>query len=197
MPTRLELLRTQLAAHRPLDATEGGHRRRMLALADAGLMGSCDPFTRSCFVPGHFTASSFVLNPQLDAVLLILHAKLSSWLQPGGHIDPEDPHVLAAARRELAEETGLCALELWRPGVTLGFLDLDIHAIPARPDEPAHEHFDLRFLFRSTTTRVSDSDEVHGARWVPVDSFDKVRSDASVDRAVTRIRQLLRASRAP
>jgi 8-oxo-dGTP pyrophosphatase MutT (NUDIX family) len=196
MSHRLTELRALLESHPPLDDTEAGHRERMLSLVDAGERGTVDPFARFTFAPGHFTASSFVLSPDLNAVLLILHAKLGFWMQPGGHVDPGDPDVLAAAQREVAEETGLEALELWPPGSAAAFLDLDIHPIPARKSEPAHEHFDLRFLFRSPRATISDSDEVHGAQWVPLGAFERVRSDASVMRAVSRIRRLVGQRRA-
>ncbi|MEN8041330.1 MAG: hypothetical protein ABFR95_07475, partial [Actinomycetota bacterium] len=48
---------------------------------------------RSEFEPGHFTASGFVTSPDGEALLLIHHGKLDRWLQPGGHIDPEDASV--------------------------------------------------------------------------------------------------------
>src|SRR5262249_27191905 len=38
----------------------------------------------------------------------------TQWRLPGGGIDPADPNPLGAARRELAEETGLRAAE-WAP----------------------------------------------------------------------------------
>jgi 8-oxo-dGTP pyrophosphatase MutT (NUDIX family) len=188
-------LRALLATHSPLDETEVGHQRRMIELADAGLAGVLAPFARTTFAPGHFTASSFVLGPELDSVLLILHAKLGFWMQPGGHIDPDDPDILSAARRELAEETGLHGLALWPEPATPELLDLDIHPIPARRDEPRHEHFDLRFLFHSPTSDLIDSHEVRGARWVPLGGIEQVRSDASVMRAVARIRQRVRGRR--
>jgi 8-oxo-dGTP pyrophosphatase MutT (NUDIX family) len=191
MHPRLASLLELLLSHRPLDEVEAEHRRRMIALARAGQARRLDPFSRSCFEPGHFTASSFVLSPDCDTLLLILHAKLGFWMQPGGHIDPEDPDVLVAARREVHEETGLATLELWPPGRPLGLLDLDIHGIPERRDEPAHEHFDLRFLFRSDSLALGDSDEIRGARWVPLHQVESMRSDASVMRAVTRLRQRL------
>ncbi len=160
----------------------------MLDLVQAGIDGALQPFSRGCFAPGHFTASAFVLSPVSDALLLILHAKLGFWMQPGGHIDPEDADVEAAARRELLEETGLSRLELL-PG-SPSFLDLDIHTIPARKSEPQHEHFDLRFLFRSAQARLRGSDEVRGIQWVPLSAIEGLRSDASVMRAVQRIRSL-------
>jgi 8-oxo-dGTP pyrophosphatase MutT (NUDIX family) len=189
---RLAALLELLRGHQPLDAVEAQHQHRMIELATAGLTGTLDPFSRACFDPGHFTASSFVIAPERDALLLILHAKLGFWMQPGGHVDPEDPDVLSAARREVREETGLQGLERWPPGAPLGLLDLDIHPIPARREEPEHEHFDLRFLFLSPTLELGDSDEIRGIRWVPFDRVESVRSDASVMRAVTRLRRRLR-----
>ena len=196
-PARLQRLLQLLAQHPPLDERESDHLERMRRLADLGLAGRLDPFSRRCFVPGHFTASSFVLSPDDTSILLILHAKLGLWLQPGGHVDPTDPSVLIAARREVAEETGLCDLELLSPtGLPQALLDVDIHLIPARPEEPAHEHFDLRFLFRSAGTALEGNDEVRGVRWVPLDQVGAVRSDASVMRAITRTRSLVASGRA-
>jgi 8-oxo-dGTP pyrophosphatase MutT (NUDIX family) len=63
-------------------------------------------------VPGHFTASAFVLHPSGEALLLILHRKLGMWLQPGGHLESSDVDHLGAARREVAEETGVSRLAL-------------------------------------------------------------------------------------
>ena len=53
-----------------------------------------------------------------------------------------DAHLPADAA-EAREETG-CEVRLFDPTPTL--LDVDVHPIPARGDEPAHHHLDLRFL---------------------------------------------------
>ncbi|QQR90493.1 MAG: NUDIX domain-containing protein [Myxococcales bacterium] len=99
---------------------------------------------RDCFSPGHFTVSTFVFND--DAELLVLfHPKLKKWLQPGGHMERRDRSILAAALRELEEETALAASSV-RP-LHESFFDVDIHAIPAFGHEPAHQHFDLRYAF--------------------------------------------------
>jgi 8-oxo-dGTP pyrophosphatase MutT (NUDIX family) len=162
------------------DALEARHRDRMLSL----LAGTLDPFSRSSFQPGHFTASAFVVSPDAGSLLLIHHKKLGRWLQPGGHVEPDDDDVIAAARRELREEVGLAHVALEHAGL----FDLDVHAIPPLGSEPAHEHFDIRMLFRAHTDSVQAGSEVRAARFFPFGEIASVESDESVLRAVRKLR---------
>lgn len=126
------------------------------------------PWSRST-AEAHLTASAWVLDRTCTHVAMIHHRKLDRWLQPGGHIDDTDASWRDAARRELEEETGLTRF-LPQPDDAELF-DVDVHGIPARKDEPAHWHHDLRFLF------VADMDagtggqmrlnveESHDCRW--------------------------------
>lgn len=171
-----------LLGHRPGDPEEAAHLARMRALVAAG----AHAFAADAFDPGHFTASAFVASPERDAVLLIHHAKLGLWLQPGGHFEPSDPSPQAAALRELREETGL--VEVMPIG---GLLDVDVHTIPARRDAPLHEHFDLRFAFLAATCEVTAAADVLGARWVSFDALTSAETDASVRRAAVRLRARL------
>ncbi len=51
-----------------------------------------------------YTAAGILIND--DKVLLVKHKKLGIWLNPGGHIEPNElPHL--AAEREFFEETGV------------------------------------------------------------------------------------------
>ena len=147
-----------------------------------------DPCSRHSFEPGHFTASAFVVSPDLGSMLLILHSKLDLWLQPGGHIDPEDADVTAASRREVVEETGVSSLEPLPEFPAL--LDLDIHPIPANPrkGEPAHEHFDVRVALRATTWEFEAGSDAQAARWVPLAQVDEIATDESVRRALRKLR---------
>lgn len=181
---RRRSLETLLRGHVPTDSREATFRQRMLALARE----ASDPFARNCYEPGHFTASAFVVPPEGDAVLLIYHQKLRRWLQPGGHVEPGDADIVAAARREVREETGLVALEP-HPAMP-GIFDVDIHPIPARPDEPAHAHFDVRLLFQAESTTAVAGSDAEATRWVAVDRFNGAESDASVVRAVRKLRAL-------
>jgi 8-oxo-dGTP pyrophosphatase MutT (NUDIX family) len=174
----LESARLSLGDYQPVDERERGYRERMLQL-----LALPAPTSRRQFEPGHLTASAFVLSPERDAVLLILHKKLGLWLQPGGHIEPEDASLETAARRELTEEVGLTL-----PATAdAAIFDLDVHGIPARKDEPLHEHFDVRFCFQAPTRDFVASDEVADARWAPLRQLEDLTRDESVLRAMRKL----------
>lgn len=177
--TRRNHLRELLHAHVPRDAEEAGHRDRMLRLA-----ATAECFDRANFAPGHFTASAFVVSPTLDQTLLVFHSKLKRWLQPGGHVEPDDASILDAARREIAEEVGLPELPLLREGI----LDLDVHGIPALKQDPAHEHFDVRFVFLARDLQFVAGDDAAAARWFELHAIDETTSDRSVMRAIEKLR---------
>ena len=139
-----------------------------------------DPFNRLQWVPGHFTASAFVQSATRDRVLLIAHPTLGLWLQPGGHIEADDPSPSAAAMREVLEETGLHA------AVSDELFDLDVHQIPARGTAPAHLHFDLRFLAIVHGTPEPRSTERVDARWLTPGDALALTTDEGVRRMVAR-----------
>lgn len=179
MSARVRELVSLLAAVSPRDDDEATHLRHMRALAEV----PGDPCARDHFEPGHFTASAFIVSPERDALLLIFHGKLARWLQPGGHVDPDDRDLLAAARREAAEEVGLSELELLAPAP----FDLDVHDIPPLRSDPAHRHYDVRFLFRAATREVRAGSDAKAARWVPLSEINLESSDRSVMRAVEKL----------
>lgn len=161
-----------------------------------------DVLGRSHHVPGHFTASAFVLSPDATALLLIFHRRLGHWLQPGGHLEAGDASVVAAARREVREESGLVALDDLAIGVggagaeaecpgDGALLDLDVHPIPAHAAEPAHEHFDVRVLLRARSAALAPGVEVGGACWVPLAEMAAAMTDESVRRVAAKLAGLL------
>ena len=98
-----------------------------------------------------------------------------------------DPNLAAVAAREALEETSLTGLELCGDGI----LDLDIHAIPARGDVPAHEHFDVRFALWATTTEdFIVSAESHALAWVELDRLEAVTREPSLLRMREKWRRL-------
>ncbi|MGP3769746.1 NUDIX hydrolase [Streptomyces sp. SDT5-1] len=136
-----------------------------------GLLDDGDDLTSRKTLPGHVTAGAILIGSD-GRVLHILHNATRKWLLPGGHLEPSDGTLLQAASRELAEETGIPAHLVTAQRETP--LHIDIHPIAANPAkrEPAHQHFDFRFLFR-TTAEIGDlqTEEVGDAAWREVSSL--------------------------
>lgn len=145
------------------------------------------PFSREQWDPGHITLSACVLSPDRAWVLLLYHAKLERWLQPGGHSESSDAGGWQGALREAREESGLDSLRLPEPRGALCPVDIDIHRIPARPGEPAHLHFDLRYtLHADRTSEPIASVESRDVRWVEVSEVRRFTDELSVTRLVER-----------
>jgi len=168
-----------LTAYDPSDAEEQAYRARMLDFAAV----AHDPFRRTDYDPGHFTASGFVVHPDGGRILLVHHARLGIWVQPGGHVDPDDPSVLEAARREIVEETGLAALT----PVVDGLVDIDIHDFGASGDQPDHLHFDVRFAFVAAHDYLRPNTEVLEAVWVRLGDLAGLGVDRSVIRPAAKL----------
>ena len=131
-------------------------------------------FERDLWV-GHITGSAWLLNADRSAVLLTHHRKLERWLQLGGHSDG-NPDPLAVALTEAREESGLQVAPLQRV-----IFDLDIHEIPARKQDPAHFHFDVRFALQvvgDESFRVSE--ESLDLAWVPIARLGEFTDEESM-----------------
>jgi len=127
-------------------------------------------------LPGHITGSAWIVNRERTQSLLVHHAKLNKWVQPGGHADG-DENILRVALREAEEETGLKNLTI----VTSAPFDVDIHVIPQRPDFPEHFHYDIRFLFEASLHEtILVSEESHDVAWIQLNSLENFNRERSV-----------------
>ena len=156
-----------------------------------------DCFDRAC-PPGHITASCWILSADHKSALLTHHAKLGRWLQLGGHADG-DPDPFSVALREAREESGMeTFLEPSGQEVPLP-LDIDIHQIPARGEEAAHLHHDLRYLLIAGPDQALQiSAESKDLRWIARDRVVELTDEESVLRlerkAVVRLGSTSNAS---
>lgn len=180
-----------LEAHRPEDEKE----RRDLASILELVRSAPDPFSREHFVPGHLTGSAFVLDAREERLLMLHHARLDRWLQPGGHGEPGEGDPFAVALREATEESGIAGLAR-HPRAAAPF-DVDVHAIPAKVKngeqvEPPHAHHDIRFvLVASAGAEPVVSDESHAVEWRPLASAASADADPALLRAIAKVRRLV------
>ncbi|MCP3058366.1 NUDIX hydrolase [Myxococcus sp. K38C18041901] len=177
-------LRELLSRHVPGDDRERQDLERMRQ--HAATLAS--PFSRAQLT-AHFTGSAVVVDPQGERVVMVLHGKLHRWLQPGGHADPVDGGDMeATALREAREETG-CRVVLHptapRP------LDVDVHTIPARRDEPEHQHLDVRYLVvaEDPASLAHDPHESSGAQWLTWDEALARADEAPLQRMLEKARR--------
>lgn len=170
-----------LAQHQPFDANEAD----MLAQIIEFVAQHDDCFERSLSI-GHITGSAWIIDHERTHALLTHHRKLDRWLQLGGHSDG-DANTLDVALREGLEESGLQDLH----AVSDAIFDVDVHLIPARGDEPAHNHYDVRFLLEADRhAPLSISSESKNLAWVSLDETQTLSTDASIQRMVAKSRAL-------
>lgn len=137
--------------------------------------------------PGHFTGSAWLVSADGERVLLTRHRKLQRWLQLGGHADG-DRDLVRVALREAEEESGLGDLVI-EPAI----FDLDCHVIPARGVEPAHLHYDVRYVVRAMGSETFVvSDESLELAWRPIRTLAQ---DADTDGSLRRMAQRWLAGR--
>lgn len=158
----------ELDAWLPANGDQRALKHALLAYLDAR-PDACD---RSC-VPGHLTASALVVDAAGENAVLTLHARLKRWLQVGGHCEPDDESLVAAALREATEESGI-------DGLTIDPVPLrvDVHPITCSLGVPTR-HLDVQFLVRAPAgAEPAISDESDDVRWWPLDELPT--DDASV-----------------
>lgn len=94
-----------------------------------------------------------VADTEPQRVLLVNHIKHGCWLQPGGHVEPNE-NPLECALREAEEKTGLDLSAWLQPGPKIDTYAHLIpppdysaeYRIPAYGDDPAHYHVDWLYV---------------------------------------------------
>lgn len=120
---------------------------------------------------GHITASGWILDKSFHQVLLIHHKKLDKLIQPGGHCEEEDCNVKMTALREVKEELDLSEIEFMNDGI----FNIDIHEIPERRLEERHFHYDICYLFTSSSNEpITQNEEAVFAKWYRIEELERM-----------------------
>ncbi len=140
-----------------------------------------DCLSRNCYEDGHLTASAWVVNPRHDKCLLMHHRKIGKWLQLGGHLE-HCGDLLSEAIREVKEESGLAPSPL-----TLDIFDMDVHQVPLYREEPAHFHYDIRFLLVADELQtLQETAESNDLKWIYIEDVGNFTHEESVLRMVRK-----------
>ncbi len=129
----------------------------------------------------HFTTSTYLMNESFTKTLFMRHPKFSKWLPPGGHIEAnETPEE--AARREIAEETGVKKLNFICNENKDNFSDrrtemlLKPHFIMSQLIETDHYHLDMIF-FAKIEEKIYYSPEKHELKWF---TLEEVKNEIEI-----------------
>lgn len=137
-----------------------------------------DATDRACR-PAHVTATALVVDRADGRVLLTLHRKVGLWLPTGGHCEPADATMAAAALREAREESGIEDLT-----GTDGPVALDRHPGPCRPGAV---HLDVQYAAWAPPGAVERiSAESLELAWFDLEALPE-RTDDAVRRLVSRV----------
>lgn len=140
----------------------------------------------NCFsrtnLKGHITAGALVIDTEGN-VLLNHHKILNIWIHFGGHSDGES-NSLNVAKREVMEESGIKEVD------DLGgkIFDVDVHLIPENKskNEPAHYHYDIRFLFIAKDKKFQISDESTDIKWLSIQEAKKIITESGMIRMLDK-----------
>lgn len=177
MSTKQQLI-NNINNYQHFNEAEKSHKLALMEL----LNSTDDCFERHNF-PAHVTGSAWVISPDGKQVLMTHHKFLDKWLQFGGHADGEID-IKNVALREAQEESGIMDIDYASPDI----FDIDVHAIPENPkkNEPAHFHYDIRYLLRAKTMEFAVSDESNHLKWFTAEELQQLVSEAAIDRMIQK-----------
>lgn len=109
------------------------------------------------------SAGGIILNSK-NQIVLVNHSK-GNWNFPKGHVEKGET-LEEAAKREIAEETGITNLELIRPIGQYTRFRIGADGTTEIQDELKTMHF---FLFKSDQAKLKPTDPIHPeAKWIDI-----------------------------
>lgn len=126
----------------------------------------------------HFTASAWIVNKERTKVIMIHHNIYNSWSWVGGHADG-DADLLAVARKETREETGLMnVIPLSEDIFSLEILSVEGH-MKKEAYVSSHLHLNLSFLLEADESEelMINEEENSGVKWVNIEDAPLITNE--------------------
>lgn len=163
MITDAQRLNAQIEAYIPATVQEMADKQNILRY----MAQFDDTLTRNNPIL-HFTASSWVVNPDRSKALMIYHNIYDSWAWTGGHADG-NADLFAVAVKEAKEETGLDTFRSDGEIFSLEILCVNGH-VKRGSYISSHLHLNLTYLLTADEQeqlRIKP-DENSGVSWFPL-----------------------------
>ena len=147
-----------IRAHRSFNRTEDIVKCQTLRFIEA----HPNNLKRSCLI-GHRAISAWLVTPNRRSTVLVHHKKLNRWLPLGGYTDGNG-NWFVIALHEASEKTGLglSAITL----VTDLIFNIDVHKIPKHGAEPAHMHYDIKWIFQVSEVNSPGNDKSYEVQFL-------------------------------
>ncbi|MBU5593146.1 NUDIX hydrolase [Clostridium sp. MSJ-4] len=120
----------------------------------------------------HITSSGFIMNKELDKVLMVHHNIRNTWAWTGGHVDG-DSDFLQVAIKEAKEETGINDVTaLTKDIVSIDILPVYGH-VRRNKYVSAHLHLSVAYILMASEeeTLIVKEDENSDVSWFSLDKF--------------------------
>jgi 8-oxo-dGTP pyrophosphatase MutT (NUDIX family) len=122
----------------------------------------------------HITSSGFIMNQEMDKVLMIHHNIRNTWAWTGGHVDG-DADFLHVAIKEAKEETGIKVVTaLTKDIIAIDILPVYGHMIRNKYVS-AHLHLSVAYVLIASEieTLIVKEDENSDVNWFSLDKFNE------------------------
>ena len=153
----------EIINYNPIDEQEAADKNLILDLYDIYKDKLLSRDTKIA----HITVSAWICNNTCDKVLLNFHNIFKNWGWLGGHADC-NPDLLAVAKKEIYEESGLNNIKLLNDHI------ISIEALPVvshiknNKFVSSHIHLNVTYLFMASENDklIVNKNEGSGLKWV-------------------------------